>query len=175
DALCLVAAAAEQRAEVGERVLAAGQQQQGAFALAQRAPARLQFVARLVGSDETHGKPPPEKGGSFAGGRDTRVKTLGPYLKPSTCGSQVESCGTKVSSTSTTPCAHRKGTSSRTSAVIGTFETLQVTNSSPPTGGVIMPSVRLTMTIMAKCTGSTPSLTATGARIGASTITPGSG
>ena len=38
-----------------------------------------------------------------------------------------------------------------------------------------MPSVRLKITIIAKCSGSMPSLTATGARIGTSTITPGSG
>ena len=56
--------------------------------------------------------------------------------------SQFDSAGTKVNSTSTTPCAQRKGLSSRVRAVRGTLDTLEVTKSSPPTGGVIMPSVK---------------------------------
>ena len=65
------------------------------------------------------------------------------YLKPARRGSQVLSAGRKVMITRIRPCASRNGLSSRTSACIGTRDTLDVTNSSPPTGGVIMPSVRL--------------------------------
>jgi len=48
-------AAAKELAEIGHRALAVGHQQQGAFALAQRAAAGLEFVACLVGLDEEHG------------------------------------------------------------------------------------------------------------------------
>ena len=65
------------------------------------------------------------------------------YLNPRALGNQVLKAGKKVSSNSTAPCAHKKGSSSRTSGPIGTRATLEVTNSRPPTGGVIMPSVRL--------------------------------
>ncbi len=47
----------------------------------------------------------------------------------------------------------------------------EATDSSPPTGGVIMPGVRFTIATIAKCSGSMPSNAAIGARI----ITPGSG
>ena len=65
------------------------------------------------------------------------------HLKPSACGTQVVRDGMKVSSMRIRPCTHRKGLSSRVSALSGTLDTLEVTNSRPPTGGVIMPSVRL--------------------------------
>jgi len=41
--------------------------------------------------------------------------------------------------------------------IIGTLATTQVTNSNPPTGGVIIPIVRLTMTMMPNCRSLMPS------------------
>jgi hypothetical protein len=57
----------------------------------------------------------------------------------------------------------------------GTRATIDVTNSRPPTGGVIMPMVRLTITRMPNCKSSMPSACAIGPRIGTSTMMPGSG
>ena len=65
------------------------------------------------------------------------------HLKPSACGTQVVRVGMKVSSMRIRPCTQRKGLSSRVRAESETLDTLEVTNSRPPTGGVIMPSVRL--------------------------------
>lgn len=56
----------------------------------------------------------------------------------------------KVSKAKMMACAIKKGLSSRVSASSGTLATFDVTNSRPPTGGVIMPSVKLKMTTMAK-------------------------
>ena len=58
--------------------------------------------------------------------------------------------GMKVSMAKMMACAIKNGLSSRVNASRGTFATLEVTNSKPPTGGVIMPSVKLKMTTMAK-------------------------
>ena len=52
------------------------------------------------------------------------------------------------STISTAICAHMNGHSSRTIRVSGTLATTDVTNKSPPTGGVIMPIVRFTITTM---------------------------
>jgi hypothetical protein len=65
------------------------------------------------------------------------------YLKPNARGSQMLSDGSKVKITSTTPCAIKNGLSSRTKSDSGTLERFDVTNNKPPTGGVIMPGVRL--------------------------------
>ncbi len=45
-------------------------------------------------------------------------------------------------------------------------ETLEATNSTSPMGGVARPTVRFTLMIIAKCTGSTPRAMKIGARIG---------
>jgi len=90
-------------------------------------------------------------------------------------GNQVLKPGTSVSSNRTTSCAPSIGISWRVSLPIVTPETMVVTNSSAPTGGVIMPSVRLTITTMANCSGSIPSDSAIGASTGTKIITPGSG
>ena len=81
----------------------------------------------------------------------------------------------KVSRHSTTKWASRNSGISRVRSVMDTRVATEVTNSSPPTGGVIMPSVRFTITTMAKCVGSMPRLNAMGARMGTRIITPGSG
>ena len=48
--------------------------------------------------------------------------------------------------------------------------TAHAANRLTPNGGVIMPSARLTIITTPKCTGSMPKCTATGTRIGASTM-----
>ena len=48
--------------------------------------------------------------------------------------------------------------------------TVQAAKRLTPKGGVIMPMARLTTMMMPKCTGSTPKCTATGTRMGASTM-----
>ncbi len=65
------------------------------------------------------------------------------YLNPRARGIHVLKAGTKVSSTSTAPCAHRKAFGSRRKGPRGTLATFDVTKISPPTGGVIMTRVRL--------------------------------
>src|SRR5437868_15348129 len=67
------------------------------------------------------------------------------------------------------------GQSSLTMRVSGTLATTDVTNSNPPTGGVIMPIVKFTITMIANCRSLIPSACAIGARIGTSTTMPGSG
>ena len=71
-------------------------------------------------------------------------------MKPSACGAHVLKVGMKVSMPKMMVCAIKKGLSSRVSASRGTLDTLDVTKSKPPTGGVIMPSVKLKITTIAK-------------------------
>src|SRR5690606_40394835 len=95
--------------------------------------------------------------------------------KPRTRGTQVDSAGKIVRRASTTRCASRNGGNWRTSALMRTSIVTEAMNSSPPTGSVILPRVRFTITTIAKCRGSIPSAAAVRARMGTRIITPGRG
>src|SRR5690606_30703667 len=100
--------------------------------------------------------------------------TGGQWVYPNKFGNQVLSPGNKTISPNTANSVSNMGAMALASVNNGILVMAETTNSTPPTGGVIIPIVRLRMTTMAKCRGSMPAVCATGARIGTRMMTAGS-
>jgi len=86
------------------------------------------------------------------------VNDLAIYVchKPSKRGIVIDNAGKKVIKKITKISTAKKGRIAFEIASTLSPETLEATNNTNPIGGVASPTVKLTLIITAKCTGSTP-------------------